>query len=56
MPRVGSLWLLLDERNNPRAVAEYAAGLGLSWEQLSRKKVTGELLYIFRLRRYFQVS
>ena len=48
----GDLWLLLDERNVPSAVARFAQSLGFKTQQVAKRKVPGELLYIFRFSKY----
>jgi len=48
---LGDLWLLLDERNIPKNVVNFAENLGFSGEQISRKKVPGEILYVFKFRK-----
>lgn len=48
----GDLWILLDERNVPNAVANFAESFGFKTQQLAKRKVPGELLYIFRFSKY----
>ena len=47
----GILLLLLDQRNDPSAVVSFAERFGLKGLLLAKKKVPGELLYVYQFTR-----